>query len=68
MSHDSNGNQIKVGDRVTVEFDVKAVAGENNSVILVARNPKDQHETVNPVLTCSSKLTTLVPFLEYDAD
>lgn len=58
MPHDATGEELKVGDTVTMIFKVKAIHQQENdcNVDLVAEG----EETYLPSLTCNSRLTCKV--------
>lgn len=61
MPHDAHGNEVKVGDRVTMEFEVIDLneAVERCNVTLVACEPEGLGE-YRPAVNCNARLTTKV--------
>jgi hypothetical protein len=62
MPHDSKGQEIRAGDRVTVEFEVTSVSQNETAcnVSLQAVDVANSGESYRPMVACNSKLVTKV--------
>jgi hypothetical protein len=63
MPHDTRGNELKVGDRVTMTFEVTGICPGTTAcnVMLQAKDPNEEPTgEYAPVVSCNARLTERV--------